>query len=171
VAAATTNGRSLSQELEHRLRATFAEDDKAVDWYGSRQTAAVVKLIGATIQSASARVSKRGKHDWLKEQWLFDDVMAAIAHILLWFRPGGDSGMRSITLSSGTHKADELMDEIRSADPSLPITKGSTRQHALAMLKDKLGDLAKGPHPYDDWQKRQPPVRIVPAKPATRKIK
>lgn len=49
VAAAKTKGRSLSQELEHRLRWTFSEDDKAVDWYGSGQTAAVVKLIGATI--------------------------------------------------------------------------------------------------------------------------
>ena len=171
VAAAKAKGRSLSQELEHRLRWTFTEDDKAVDWYGSGQTAAVVKLIGATIQSASARVSTRGKHDWLTEQWLFDDVMDAIAHVLLWFRPGGDSGGRSITLSSGTNKADKLMDEVRLADPSLPITKGSTRQHALAMLKDKLGDLANGPHPYEDWQKNEPPVRIIPAKPATRKTK
>jgi CelD/BcsL family acetyltransferase involved in cellulose biosynthesis len=171
VAAAKTNGRSLSQELEHRLRRTFTEDDKAVDWYGSGQTAAVVKLIGATIHSAAARVSKRGKHDWLEEQWLFDDVMDAIAHVLLWFRPGGDSGRRPIALSSGTNEADTLMEEIRSADPSLPIAKGSTRQHALAMLKDKLGDLAKGPHPYEDWQKREPPVRIVVPRPAKRREK
>jgi hypothetical protein len=171
VAAAKSNGRSLSQELEHRLRRTFTEDDKSIEWYGSEQTAAVVKLIGATIQSAAARVSKSGKHDWLKEQWLFDDIMAAIAHVLLWFRPGGDIGRRSIALGSGTNKADELMDQIRSANPALPITPTSTPQHALAMLRDKLGDLAKGPHPYEDWRKRKPPLRIVPAKPATRKIK
>jgi hypothetical protein len=156
VAASKANGRSLSQELEHRLRAAFVEDDKAVDWYGSGQTAAVVKLIGATIQSTSARVSKRGRHDWLREQWLFDDVMAAIAHALLWFRPGGDSGTRSTTFSSGTNKADELMDEIRSADPSLSILEGSTRQHAMAMLKDKLGDLVTDRKPYDDLRKPQP---------------
>ena len=47
--AAKANGRSLSQELEHRLRRTFIEDDKSIEWYGSEQTAAVVKLIGATI--------------------------------------------------------------------------------------------------------------------------
>ena len=52
VAAAKANVRSLSQELEHRLRRTFTEDDKAIDWYGTQQTEAVVKLIGATIQSA-----------------------------------------------------------------------------------------------------------------------
>ena len=97
--------------------------------------------------------------------------MDAVAHVLLWFRPDGDSGRRSITLSSGTDKADELMDKIRSADPSLPITPTSTPQHALAMLRDKLGSLAKVPHPYEDWRKTEPPLRIDLAKPASRKIK
>jgi hypothetical protein len=157
--AAKASGRSVSQELEHRLRRTFSEDDKAVDFYGTEQTAAVVKLIGATIQSTAARISSQGKHDWLKEQWLFDDVMAAIAHMLLWFRPGGDSGRHEKTLSSGTDRAAQLIDEIRSADPALPITKGSTRQHAMAMLKDKLGDLVSERNPYDDLRERTPSVR------------
>jgi hypothetical protein len=156
VAAAKGKGRSLSQELEHRLRRTFTEDDKAVEWYGSEQTAAVVRLIGATIQSASARVSKRGKHDWLKEQWLFDDVMTAIRHVLLWFRPGGDSGLREITLGSGTDPVDQLIDEIRLSDPSLPMKAGSTRQHAMAMLKDKLGNLVSARNPYDDYRRPKP---------------
>jgi hypothetical protein len=89
--------------------------------------------------------------------------MSAIEHTLLWFRPGGDSGRRRITLSSGTDRAEQLIDEIRSADPSIPITKGSTRQHAMAMLKDKLGDLAKGPHPYDECRAKTPKVQIMSA--------
>jgi hypothetical protein len=162
--AARANGRSASQELEHRLRRTFVEDDKAIEWYGSDQTAAVVKLIGATIQSASARVSSKGrKYDWLAEQWLFDDVVSAIEHALLWFRPGGDGGRRRITLTSGTDRAEQLIEEIRSADPSIPITKASTRQHAMAMLQDKLGDLAKGSHPYDQWRAKKPKVKIISA--------
>jgi hypothetical protein len=165
------SGRSLSQELEHRLRRTFIEDDKAVEFYGTEQNAAVVRLIGATIQSAAARISTKGKNEWLKEQWLFDDVMDAIAHTLLWFRPGGDSGKREITLSSGTNRTEQLINEIRSSDPSLPITKGSNRQHAMAMLKDKLGDLAKHQHPYDVWLKKEPPVRIAVPDRAKRKNK
>ena len=171
VAAKEANGRSLSQELEHRLRRTFIEDDKTIEFYGNQQTAAVVKLIGATIQSVAARGSAEKKHDWLKEQWLFDDVTSAIVHVLLWFRPGGDSGRREITLSSGTDRAERLINEIRSSDPSLPITKRSTRQHAMAMLKEKLGDLAVHRHPYDDWREKEPPVRIAVPNEAKRKHK
>jgi hypothetical protein len=65
--------------------------------------------------------------------------MAAIWHVLLWFRPGGDSGLRQITMSSGTAQADQLIDEIRSADLALPITRGSARQHTMARLKENLG--------------------------------
>jgi hypothetical protein len=100
-----------------------------------------------------------------------NDVMDAIAHMLLWFRPGGDSGKREITLSSGTNRTEQLINEIRSSDPSLPITKGSNRQHALAMLKDKLGDLAQRQHPYDVWLKKEPPVRTAVSNRAKRKNK
>src|SRR5262249_7489366 len=119
--------------------------------WADKQNAAIVKLIGLVIHAASTSV--KGKHNWLKEQWLFDDVMDAIAHTLLWFRPGGDSGRRGIALSSGTDHAAQLMAEIRSSDPSLPITEGTRRQHQMAALKGKLGELVDHPHPYDRWYK------------------
>jgi hypothetical protein len=152
-AAAKASRRSLSQELEHRLRRTFSEDDSDVKLYGNEQTAAVVNLIGATIKSASATESAKSKYDWLKEQWLFDDVMDAIRHVLLWFRPDGDSGLRRITVGSATERVDQLIDEIRASDPALPITKGSARQHAMARLKEKLGDLVTARNPYEDLWK------------------
>lgn len=155
-AAAKESKRSVSQEVEHRLRRTFGEDDDDIKRYGSKQNAAVINLIGATIRSASDRDSPKRKRDWLKEQWLFDDVMAAIWHVLLWFRPGGDSGLRQITMSSGTARADQLIDEIRLADPRLPTAKGSVRQHTLARLKEKLGDLVTARSPYDDFRKPRP---------------
>ncbi len=155
-AAARASQRSISQEVEHRLRRTFGEDDDDIKRYGSKQNAAVVNLIGATIRSAS---NGGKKHDWLKEQWLFDDVMAAIWHVLLWFRPDGDSGLRQITRGSGTARVDQLIDEIRSVDPALPIHKGSPRQHTLARLKEKLGDLVTARNPYDDLQQPMPAER------------
>ena len=56
-----------SQEIEDRLRRTLSEDKTEIDLYGSKQNAAIVRLIGLVIQAASAKE----KHDWLKEQWLF----------------------------------------------------------------------------------------------------
>jgi hypothetical protein len=141
--------------LEHRLRRTFIDDDKAVEFYGSDRNEAVLKLVGVTIQSAAARSPSNNKVQWLDEQWLFDEVTDAIRHMLLWFRPGGDSVRNKITLSSTTDRIDGVIDEIRAADPSLPITKRSTRQHSMAMLKDKLGGLVDRPHPYDEIRKRR----------------
>ena len=158
-AAAKVSNRSVSQEVEHRLRRTFGEDDDETKRYGSKQNASVVNLIGAAIRSASDRDSPKEKHDWLKEQRLFDDVMAAISHVLLWFRPDGDSGLRQINMSSGTARADQLINEIRSADTALPITKGSARQHSLARLKERLGGLVTERNPYDDFRKPTPVER------------
>jgi len=166
-AAAKTNKRSLSQELEHRLRASFIEEDKIVDFYGNQSNAAVVKLLGAVIQSTCTHWLVKA-HDgwvpdltkdpgeWLRDPKLFDQVLAAIVHAMMWFAPKGGRADQFLFYHSA---AERIVDEIRSADPSLPLVKGSTRQHAMAMLKDKLGDLARHPHPYDDWRNHEPPVR------------
>ena len=170
VAATEASGRSLSQELEHRLRRTFIEDDKAVEFYGTQSNAAILKLIGAVIQSTCTSwlvktdegwVPDRYKDpgEWLRDPKLFDQVLTAIVHTLMWFKPSGGRDEQHFFYNSA---AERIIDEIRSADPSLPITKRSSRQHAMAMLKDKLGDLAEHRHPYDDWSKEKPPIPVTP---------
>ena len=179
VAAKETSGRSLSQELEHRIRRTFIEDDKAIEFYGSQSNAAILKLIGAVIQSTCTSWFVKIADDWVPdlhkdpEEWLrdpklFDQVLTAVVHALIWFKPNGDRDEHFISYNS---TAEQIINEIRSADPSLPIKKRSTCQHAMAMLKDKLGDLARHRHPYDDLSGKEPPVRIVLPKPAQRKHK
>jgi TraY domain len=166
-AAAKANKRSLSQELEHRLRGSFIDEDKVVDFYGSQSNAAIVKLLGAVIQSTCTSWLvktddgwvpdfKKDPGEWLRDPKLFDQVLTAIVHALMWFKPEGARAERFLFYHS---IAERIVDEIRSADPSLPITKRSTRQHAMAMLKDKLGDLARHPHPYDDWRKNESSAR------------
>ena len=173
--AAKASGRSLSQELEHRLRDTFVEDDNVVNFYGGPPNAAIVKLIGAVIQStctnwlAKTPDGSLDKYpgEWLRDPKLFDQVLTAIIHALMWFKPSGGSDKYLFYHST----AEQIINEIRSSDPSIPITKGSTRQHAMARLKDKLGDLARHRHPYDEWRAKEPPVRIVVPNPAKRKYK
>jgi TraY domain len=179
IAATEASGRSLSQELEHRLRRTFIDDDKAVDFYGSQSNAAIVKLIGSVIQStctnwlvkiADGWVPDLHKDpgEWLHDPKLFDEVLTAIVHALMWFKPSGGRDEQFLFYHS---TAEQIINEIRSSDPSIPMTKGSTRQHGMAMLKDKLGDLARHRHPYDEWREKEPPVRIGVPNPAKRKPK
>jgi hypothetical protein len=169
VAAKEANGRSLSQELEHRLRRTFIEDDKAVEFYGSQSNGAILNLLGAVIQStctswyvktADGWVPDLQKDpgEWLRDPKLFDQVLTAIVHMLMWFKPSEGRDEQLLYYHS---TVEDIINEIRSADPSLPITKRSSRQHAMAMLKDKLGDLASRRHPYDDWLEKEPPVHNV----------
>jgi hypothetical protein len=179
VAATEASGRSLSQELEHRLRRTFIEDDKIVDFYGSQPNAAVLKLLGAVIQATGTSWlaktadgwvpdTHKDPGEWLRDPKLFDQVLTAIVHTLSWFKPGGGPDEQFLFYHS---TAEQIINEIRSADPSIPITKRSRRQHTMAMLKDQLGDLARHRHPYDDWREKEPPIRIVLPKPAKRKHK
>ena len=67
VAATEASGRSLSQELEHRLRRTFIEDDKAVEFYGSQSNAAILKLIGAVIQSTCTSWLVKTADGWVPD--------------------------------------------------------------------------------------------------------
>lgn len=175
--ATKASGRSLSQELEHRLRRTFIEDDKAVEFYGSQSNAAILKLLGAVIQStctnwvvktADGWVPDLNKDpgEWLRDPKLFDQVLTAIIHSLMWFKPSGGRGDQFIFYHS---TAEQIIDEIRSSDPALPITKRSNRQHAMATLKDKLGGLARRQPPYDDWREKEFSVRVAVPKRAERK--
>jgi hypothetical protein len=77
-AAKGISGRSLSQELEHRLRRTFVEDDKAVEFYGSESNAAILKLIGAVIHSTCTSWFVETADGWVPDpdkdpgEWLRD---------------------------------------------------------------------------------------------------
>jgi hypothetical protein len=176
--AAKAEKRSLSQELEHRLRRTFIDDDKIIDFYGSQPNAAILKLLGSVIQAtgtswlvktADGWVPDIHKDpgEWLRDRKLFDQVLTAIIHSLRWFQPG-ESDRQELNYHS---TAEQILDEIRAADPSIPMWKRSTRQHAMAVLKDGLGKLAYRPHPYDEWRKTEPPVRIIAPRPAKRREK
>ena len=57
--AADDNGRSLSEEIETRLQASFQRDDI----YGGFANAAFVNLLGSLIRDAEAETSKRWRTD------------------------------------------------------------------------------------------------------------
>jgi hypothetical protein len=151
-AAARAAGRSLSQEFEHRLRRTFTEDDRVIDFFGDPKTAAIVKLIGLVIQSVN-RVKGRpsGALPWTEQPHLFDQAVKAVAGVLELFRPPGEVADPFADVGGdqlGRVAALGLIEDVQLADPTLPIAQRSTRQHALAVLREGLGELADRPQPY-----------------------
>src|SRR5437764_2003320 len=68
IAATKTSGRSLSQELEHRLRRTFSEDKNAVEFFGNQSNAAILKLIGAVIQSTCTNWRVESSEGWAPDR-------------------------------------------------------------------------------------------------------
>jgi hypothetical protein len=166
--AAKANRRSLSQELEHRLRFSFIKEDSVIDFYGSQRNAAILKLLGAVIQvTCTSWLTKtadgwvpdlrKDPSEWLRDPKLFDSALTAIFHALMWFKPGKSRHEQSLYYNS---TVEQMIDDIRASDPSTPIRKRSARQHAMSVLKDELGDLVDHPHPYDELLKREPPTRI-----------
>jgi hypothetical protein len=167
VQAAKANQRSFSQELEHRLRFSFIKEDSVIDFYGSQRNAAIPKLLGAVIQATCTSWLTKTKEgwvpdpckdpsEWLRDPKLFDRVITAILHALMWFRPGKSRHEQSLYYSSAI---EQMIDDIRASDPSIPMRKRSGRQHALSVLKDELGDLVDHPHPYDAFFKGEPATR------------
>lgn len=106
--------------------------------------------------------------EWLRDAKLFDEVLTAILHVLLWFHPDAGRDRRGLYYHS---TVEDIINEIRSADPSIPLAKRSNRQYAMAKLKNELGELAKRTHPYEQWLKSEPSVCIAMEPTAKRKKK
>jgi hypothetical protein len=153
-AEAEKRNHSLTQELEYWLNRGFLAEDRAVEYYGNPQNAAICKLIGLAIQSTGAVRRKKDKTVefdptlWLCDSSVFDATVSSIFHLLAWFRPGGLNPNAGIHMTTAASK---LLDELCEDDASLrPIN--------LRAIKANLGELAQRPHPYGG----EPLIRIEP---------
>lgn len=136
--ASKKSGRSLSQEIEHRLRRSFVEDDKIAERFGGRRNYWVMKIIALALEGADAGFhTKNG--NWLDDPVSFDRALGTIRAWLMMIRPPGDG------LPHGSWEpsvaAVNLRHEIETADPSRPITAGTKREHLMGIMKTEVGDL------------------------------
>src|SRR2546423_3193307 len=84
--AAKKSGRSLSQEIEHRLRRSFDEDEKIADRFGDRKTFLLMELMAKAIQFKG----DDGEPDqWLENPEDFEIAIAAALAVLEAVRPNG----------------------------------------------------------------------------------
>jgi hypothetical protein len=142
-AAAKTSGRSLSQEVENRLRLSFREDEKLTDWFGSTRNGLVVKLIAAVLQLAQN--PERPNVSWLDDAYTFQQAVRMLGAVLEAIRPDG-----APTLSDRSREGKDawgpyiaalnLWTEIEQGDASLPLN-ATRRQHFANEMKNRMPDV------------------------------
>src|ERR1700726_3121392 len=81
---AKQSGRSLSQEVEHRLRRSFVEDDKIADAFGDRRTYRLMRIMSDAIH-----LSRQDQDDenWLDDPFRFRVALAAMRSVVEAIEP------------------------------------------------------------------------------------
>lgn len=165
--AARASGRSLSQEVERRLRRSFEEDEKIERLFGGRQTFAMLQTLATALKTMGvhaafvrSRVLPEGE-GWLSDPYAFDQAVRAANTILEAFRPPGDptppfqnlnaqdedstERVRFVYANLGAAFANGVLDEVAKADGDWPLP-GSTPSHHYRdapQIKGNLGPLAE----------------------------
>lgn len=141
--AAKKSGRSLSQEIEHRLRRTVVEDGKISEMFGDRRTFQLMQMMAMAIRF-------KGDDDrpgeWLDNPDDFEIAIAAALSVLEAVRPGPVDRKNPFLAAATKWKAAgisfDIWNEIKNADPALSLTRGTRKDHWNAMAKADLGEIA-----------------------------
>jgi len=141
---AKKSGRSLSQEIEHRLRRSFVEDEKIAERFGDRKTFLLLELMAKAIQFKDAD-GQPGR--WLESPDDFEIAIAAALAVLEAVRPKGfvdrdNPFLQVATRGQAENIASEIWRAIQDANPALPLNKGSREDHRNAIAKTDLGEIA-----------------------------
>lgn len=137
--AATSSGRSVSQEFEHRLRRGLDEDETIESTWGDQKTLSMMRLAAQAVQSLGN--VRNAKVHWTADVDLFDAALEAITGTLRVFRPHVliATGIATGPPELGT-PALGIIREAQAADPTRPLNRSTKRQRAMARLKEDLGE-------------------------------
>jgi hypothetical protein len=146
--AARKSGRSVSQEVEHRLRRTFVEDERISELFGDRQTYLVMRTVAIALERAWNPGDIRA--NWLNDPFAFDLAMQIVSRVLEAIRPPGEivppaDEMMELALRGAAASAGNVWEGVQQADPTLPLTDGTRKQHFAGVLKTDLGEIAMRP--------------------------
>jgi hypothetical protein len=157
--AANASGRSLSQEIEYRLRRGLESDDKIKELFGSRRNYRIMQLVALCTELAidPADIDTMNQ-DWLDSPVKFEIAKLTIIKLLESIRPQGPAPNLSAFAEFGIKKAPaELLHHVQTADPSLPLGV-SDRHHLANLMKADLGEVAMRPKFFfgtaDDMRRR-----------------
>jgi hypothetical protein len=135
--AAKLSGRSLSQEVEHRLRRSFIEDDKIADAFGDRRTYRLMRMMADAIHMSN---DKEDPEAWLKDPVTFVKAIASATDILESIRPGHVTGKQYADVMMRRSAGASLWRDIQIANVSLPLNEGTRSDHQHAISRSDIGE-------------------------------
>ena len=141
--AAKQSGRSLSQEVEFRLRRSFVEDDRIADAFGDRQTYRLMRMMADAIHIFD---EPAGSKRWTDNPVTFHLAQEAVIAVLARVAPKDDlpnsvlSGelQSKATKAGGQAIASFLWRKVQLADPALPLQRGTAEQAKNSVAKHDL---------------------------------
>ena len=116
--AAAKSGRSLSQEIEWRLRRSFDEERGIVDKLGGPESYAFLRLIAQSIDMTARQAgniaSRARGHSvtWLNDPYVYDQAVKAVIVVLEAFRPEGDPARPKLKVRAGGGQTQEETDRL-----------------------------------------------------------
>jgi hypothetical protein len=145
-ASARAKGHSLSQEIEHRLRRSFDEDQSMIERFGGRRNYSVLRLISSYMDAMHNPINLEAS--WLDDPYIFAQLARAIMVMLDQLRPAGDP-MPPITsalaLAPDTYQGDQiaahLLQAVKDALPGTLPTK-TDESWPAALIRADLGEIA-----------------------------
>lgn len=124
--AAARAGRTLSAEIEHRLRRSF-DNDNLVENLGGPRLYAIMRTITAVMAQAGYTDRKVDDVHWLDDPIAYDDLVEATINVMRGLRPRGSllpNGPRPDTGylqdRRAGHAAAVMLADVAAASPTLP---------------------------------------------------
>lgn len=160
-AAADASGRSLSQEIEMRLRRSLDFDVKIADAFGDRRFYALMRIV-ATAMSLIENPTNKGK-SFLDDPYSFDQAVHTVNAVLSAFRPKDSAALRSksfrglgdnwyhriladlysmVAKYQGALEAENLLLQLREAAATPPAAVPTSPKERLPFIKVDLAGLA-----------------------------
>jgi hypothetical protein len=139
--ATKQSGRSLSQEVEHRLRRSFEKDDQIVELFGDRQTYRLMRMMADAINFSCGLDFDES---WMDQPITFALAKEAINAVLDRVAPNRPDTWNKFdefaTKFTGGAIAKVLWTEVIQADDALPL-KGTNKKYKAAVAKADLSKL------------------------------
>jgi hypothetical protein len=142
--AAKASGRSLSQEVEHRLRRSFVEDDKIADVFGDRRTYRLMRLMSDAIQ-----LSQEEENDghWLDDPFRFRVALATMRSVVEAIEPASslpdDDESQILPNTLGAAIAGKVWSGVVEAKDSIGLS-GLLADHINSIARSDIGEKVYG---------------------------